>query len=81
MLFRGLINCNSIFLLIFIEGEGLLPENAKGFAVARRQNDGMTDLDPLKDEIVSEQLTRYCDVVKFNLVNGEGFPELCGPIL
>ncbi|KAB1211340.1 hypothetical protein CJ030_MR6G021470 [Morella rubra] len=38
--------------------EGLLPENAKGFAVARRQNHGMADLDPLKDEIVSEQLTR-----------------------
>jgi hypothetical protein len=45
-----------------MEGQGLISENdkrLKSYTVAENQNHGMADLDLLKDEIVSEQLTRY----------------------
>lgn len=42
-----------------MEGQGLISENDKSYKVAENQNHGMAGLDLLKDEIVSEQLTRY----------------------
>ncbi|XP_059449189.1 tRNA threonylcarbamoyladenosine dehydratase isoform X2 [Corylus avellana] len=43
---------------IKINGQGLISENDKSYTVAENQNHGMAGLDLLKDEIVSEQLTR-----------------------
>ncbi|KAG6659989.1 hypothetical protein CIPAW_03G074400 [Carya illinoinensis] len=41
-----------------IHDKGIVSGNAKGYAVAGNQNDRVAGLDLLKDEIVSEQLTR-----------------------